>query len=152
MTGWKAMRGRISAAVGLTVALLMIGSSGAAAWTWATYSSPQHAYYNSVSRGAGYGEAYRSGYNTVVITAALKDSYINGRGAYHTSTVWKPGDTRRIPVTSETGRYEGASWKNMTTRFVDTLTSSAGMYANSKVCEDASWQPDICSTNRASAL
>lgn len=145
------VRVRSSAVLSLTAALLLAGTTGANAWTWATASSPQQAYYNNVSRGAGYGEAYRSGYSTVWITTALKDSYINARGAYHDSTIWKPGDNTRSPIYSQSGRHEGP-WVNMPSRSESTATSSLGMWASSRICEDAPWQPDICSTTRSSAL
>lgn len=133
---------------------LALGSGGAAyGWTFATKASPQSATYNGVSFGDGAGNIYRQGLSMIYIDVSLKDPVTNSRGVYQDTYVWKPGDTRWTGASAQTGRRtDNASWAAMKQKSINTVRSSAGHWARSKVCEDAPLRPDICSTGKSSAL
>lgn len=138
--------------LGLILGLTAAGASGASAWTFATKASPQSAIYNGVSFGDGAGNIYRSGYSTILIDVDLRDRVSNGRGIYQQTNAWKPGDTRFTAASAQTGRRSVNSWARMQQKKIGTTVSSVGSWASSKVCEDASLRPDICSTTKSSAL
>lgn len=148
----KAKKRSLSAIL-LSLALAVASSGTAYAWTFATQGSPQSAIYNGVSFGDGAGKIYRQGFSSIYIDVTLRDRVSNGRGVYQDTYVYKPGDTRWTGASTQTGRRtDQATWASMKRKTINTVRSSAGHWGRSKVCEDASLRPDICSKNTSRAL
>ncbi|MBE9927217.1 hypothetical protein G8C93_15130 [Cellulosimicrobium cellulans] len=142
----------MSAATALAVSLLLIGAVGASAWTFATKASPQRAIYNGVSYGDGAGAINRFGLATINIDVELKDPVNNGNPVYQETRAWKPADPGWTGATATAGYRSGSSWAAMSRKTINTVKSSVGSWASSKVCEKQDLRPDICSVTKTSAL
>ena len=124
------------------------GAGGAAAWTFATTSSPQSAIYNGAAFGHGAGNIYRQGFNYVLADVSLRDPVVNNRAVYQESqATTRAGSTR-----GQTGRHSGSTWRSMPRVSLYGSAGWVGATGFSTVCEDASLRPDICSTTRSAYL
>lgn len=143
------VRGRRTGLTVLAVVGMMIAGAGtASAWTYATQSAPQSAIYKGVSHGDGYGSMYRSGYNYVITTATLRDNKPNNdRGIFVSSQAWKSSGG---PARTSTGQSHSSGWRTVAQTRLHSASGWVGASGWTKVCEDASAQPDICSTERYS--
>ena len=136
-----------TAAVAL-VGMMVLGASSASAWTFATQSAPQKASYNGVSFGDGAGSIVRSGFAYVNTNASIKDPVSNGKGVFQDTYAYSSASV----ASTQTSRSETSTWKSMSQTQLYSYQGWVGAWAESKVCEDTSWQPDICSSTRNSAL
>jgi len=129
-------------------ALVGVGAASASAWTFATTSAPQRAIYNGTSFGDGAGTISRSGYSILNIDVKLKDPVNNTGRPYQQTNAWFPTDLNYTAASTQTGRRsQGANtWASMNRVTINTTRSSYGVRVESKVCEDVSLRPDICST------
>ena len=146
------MKRRRLAITALVLGLTVASAGGASAWTFATTTSPQNVLYDGTTLGQGAGNIYRSGYSNVLIDVKLRDKVPGGTGIYQQTTVWKPASPGWTPASTQTGRRTVDSRASMAQKKIITTRSCLGHWASSKVCEDAPWRPDICSTTKSSAL
>ncbi|NKX92712.1 hypothetical protein HF995_05390 [Sanguibacter hominis ATCC BAA-789] len=129
------------------VAMMAAGAGSASAWTYATKSAPQSATYKGVSHGDGYGAMYRSGYNYVITTATLRDNKPdNDRAIFVSSQAWASSGTAR----TSTAKTHNRDWTTVAQTRLHSANGWVGASGWTKVCEDASLRPDICSTERYS--
>ena len=145
---WPAKIGSIASSVcrGCCAAVVVTGATSASAWTFATTGAPQRAVYNGVSFGEGAGDIFRDGFSLIHTDAKLRDPVSNGRSVYQKTSVWFPTNLQYTGAAQSTGRRSESTWASMKRTTINTTISSGGASASSKVCEDASLQPDICSS------
>ncbi len=102
--------------------------------------------YNGVAFGHGAGNIYRQGYNYADVS--LRDPVVNDRAVYQqTQATTRAGSSR-----GQTGRHSGSTWRSMPQVSLYGSSGWVGASGFSKVCEDASLRPDICSTSRSAYL
>lgn len=142
-------RVRRSIAVTATVVgMVAVGATGASAWTFATTGAPQSAISGGASVGDGAGSIYRSGFAYVKTDAKLKDPVSNGRGVFQETYAYNS----KSQASGQTGRRTGSTWASMQQTSLYSYQGFAGATARSKVCEDASLRPDVCSSDRLSGI
>ena len=147
-------RTRTVGTFGAVVAFLVVGATGAGAWTFATTSAPQQARFSGVSFADGAGTIARSGYSVLNIDVKLKDPVDNNGRPYQQTTARFPEDPGYAGASAQTGRRAQGrnTWAAMKRVTIGTTRSSYGVLVTSKVCEDIALRPDICSTTRSSRL
>lgn len=91
---------------------------------------------------------YRSGFNYVLADVSLRDPVSNGNPVYQqTQATTRAGSTR-----GQTDRHSSSTWPLMPRVSLFGSAGWVGATGFSKVCEDASLRPDICSTTRSAGL
>lgn len=90
----------------------------------------------------------RSGFAYVNTNASIKDPVSNGKGVFQDTY----GYNSVSFASAQTSRSETSTWKSMSQTQLYSYQGWVGAWAQSKVCEDTSWQPDICSSTRDGAL
>ena len=137
---------RLFKAAGAIAGLAVIGATSAAAFSYTNV-----AYYNGVAAGGGYGNFYRSGYNTAPLTSTLRDYVVDGTRPYASARAFASG-----------GRYFGVEgprlsdgsnyWVGMATKTGYSSGAMVGYTGYVRVCQDVSWAADPCSSENSGGL
>lgn len=151
----------VSGGAVLTLALTM-GAGAAYGVSWSSSSSPLNASYNGVAYGSGYG-TYANSSGSGLSTAHIRDNVSNGNGIYHNGsvdnyvTIKGTGDACstapcwKAAGSWETARTQSASWVSRTNKAVLNPVGITSRLT-SRICEDAAFRPDICSSQKVASF